>query len=117
MRRVFIKQKDNIQPCPHVPVGCSPFHVKADGTFLFEVEKDYVYTITTDLTAGSKGSIASAPIPPPSAFPLPYSDDFASTKLGQEPAFLADQAGSFEMVPSSAAPHGKVHKRSRLRTP
>eukprot|EP00937_MAST-01D_sp_MAST-1D-sp2_P000442 g442.t1 len=90
MRRVFVRR-----PAPVV--------VGADGALRVAVCVDCLITLTTQLGAGAKGAHAGA-IPPPAPFPLPYADAFGNaTALGQEPRYLADQAGSFEMVRSAGA--------------
>lgn len=53
-----------------------------------------IYTLTTT-TGQQKGS---APIPPASAFPFPYRDDFERYPVPRMPKYLSDQCGSFEVV-------------------
>ncbi|XP_025093998.1 galactocerebrosidase-like isoform X1 [Pomacea canaliculata] len=74
---------------------------------------DEVYTLTT-LSTGQKGQYN--PSPPSQPFPLPYSDNFESYQLSQEPFNLAQQTGSFEIVQSDAL-HGKVVRQMMLQRP
>jgi O-glycosyl hydrolase len=67
----------------------------AHGAFEYTFEPDSLYSLTTT-TGQGKGTA----VPPPGApFPLPYADDFESTKTGHAPKFLSDQDGAFEARP------------------
>ncbi|MBO0931979.1 hypothetical protein [Fibrella aquatilis] len=62
----------------------------------FQADTASIYTITTT-TGQQKGSFANVPADKP--FPLPYQTDFEADSIGQMPRYLADQGGSFEVVP------------------
>jgi galactosylceramidase len=66
-----------------------------NGTVQLSLGLDQVYTLTT-LSTGRKGSYPQSP--PSKPFPLPYSDDFEGYQLYQEPNFLSQQTGSFEVL-------------------
>ncbi|XP_070211576.1 galactocerebrosidase-like isoform X2 [Littorina saxatilis] len=74
---------------------------------------DEVYTFTT-VTTGDKGQY-DAP-PPSKSFPLPYSDNFDSYAISEEPYNLAPQTGSLEAVSSNSA-RGKIARQTVLQTP
>ena len=71
----------------------------ADGTFSLAVPVGAFYTVSTILDGPTKG----AHVPPPSVpqFPLPYNDDFQGYATSQEPRWLSDQIGAFEMHPET----------------
>lgn len=84
-----------------------------NGTATLSLGLDEVYTLTT-LSGGQKGQY---PTPPPSKpFPLPYFDDFESYDPVEEPFYLAQQTGSFEIV-AVGGDHGKVARQMVLQTP
>ena len=62
------------------------------GAIVLRVDPDSLYTLT-NTTGQGKGMAV-----PPAAksFPLPYADDFDSTKVGNSPKYLTDQDGAFE---------------------
>ncbi|CAG5133964.1 unnamed protein product [Candidula unifasciata] len=66
-----------------------------NGSVQLSLGLDQIYTLTT-LSGGVKGSYPPPPDSKP--FPLPYSDDFESSTLFQEPNNLAQQTGSFEVL-------------------
>jgi O-glycosyl hydrolase len=71
--------------------------VPGDGEFTIRLEPNAMYSLTT--TRGQqKGRFARA-IPADHPFPLPYHDDFQSTRIGRAPRYLSDQHGTFEVVP------------------
>ncbi|XP_046548420.1 galactocerebrosidase-like [Haliotis rubra] len=68
-------------------------------------------TLTT-LGHGRKGQY---PTPPPSKpFPLPYTQDFESYRIDEEPYLFAQQIGSFE-VHQAGGSHGQVMRQMTLR--
>ena len=75
-----------------------------DGAFTFSIDTSELYTFST--VNGSKGD--HGPTPPPTPFPLPYSDDFQSYDLHSFARYLTDQAGSYEVVQSNNTAHGQT---------
>ena len=67
----------------------------ANDTFEYTFEPESLYSLTTT-TGQGKGT---ARPPAPSAFPLPYADDFETTSLNHTPKYLSDQDGAFEVHP------------------
>eukprot|EP00916_Digyalum_oweni_P000785 GHVL01001555.1.p1 GENE.GHVL01001555.1~~GHVL01001555.1.p1 ORF type:complete len:477 (-),score=26.76 GHVL01001555.1:847-2277(-) len=74
---------------------------------------DEVYTLTT-VTTGQKGQ--GDLLPPSKPFPLPYTDNFESYAISEEPYNLAPQTGSFEVVAGDAG-HGKVMRQTVVLPP
>jgi Glycosyl hydrolase family 59/Glycosyl hydrolase family 59 central domain/Domain of Unknown Function (DUF1080) len=66
-----------------------------DGVFHYTVDPDSLYTFTTTIGQGR----GSAVPPPAKPFPLPYSDDFETTRIARAPRYLSDQDGAFEVHP------------------
>ncbi len=64
-----------------------------DGTFKYSFEPDSLYSLTTTTGQGRGSAIPS----PARGFPLPYGDDFESTREGGTPKYLSDQDGAFEV--------------------
>ncbi|WP_328462149.1 ricin-type beta-trefoil lectin domain protein [Streptomyces sp. NBC_00448] len=64
------------------------------GAYSLTVQPGYVYTLTT--TTGQGKGTAQGPAAKPQ--PLPYSDDFDGDQVGQQPAYLAQQQGAFEVT-------------------
>lgn len=77
---------------PDVPV--------VNGSYQLTLDPDAVYSVTT--TSGQRKGDATAP--PASAFPASYHDDFESGRRGQQPRYLAQMAGSYELVPCISHP-------------
>ena len=67
----------------------------ANGAFEYTFDPDSLYSLTTT-TGQGKGT---AQPPAPTAFPLPYSDNFEETPLKHTPKYLSDQDGAFEAQP------------------
>ena len=67
--------------------------VTADGTVSVTIGVETMLTLTT--VAGGRKGAPSAPIPPSSAFPLPYTDDFSMYAEDAMARYFADQFGSF----------------------
>ena len=63
-----------------------------------------LYTIST--LRGRKGSHGDPP--PRGSLPFPYADNFDSYALSSQAKYLADQAGSFEVVQASDPSRGRV---------
>ena len=76
------------------------------GTFSLPVAIGQIYTVTTLLSAGRKGSFA--PSPPPAAFPRSYADNFDDCALGAEAKYVTDFNGVMECVDSGDAARGVV---------
>ncbi|MEW1860309.1 ricin-type beta-trefoil lectin domain protein [Streptomyces sp. NPDC088194] len=64
------------------------------GAYSLTVQPGYVYTLTT--TTGQGKGTAQGPAAKPQ--PLPYSDGFDGDQAGQQPAYLAQQQGAFEVT-------------------
>src|ERR1700728_3701743 len=65
------------------------------GSYSLTVQPGYIYTLTTT-TGQGKGTAAS---PAQSTLSLPYSDSFDSDTAGQQPPYLSQQQGAFEVEP------------------
>jgi Glycosyl hydrolase family 59/Ricin-type beta-trefoil lectin domain len=78
----------------------------SNGSYSLTVQPGYVYTLTTT-TGQGKGTAAS---PAQGTLPLPYSDNFDSATLGQQPRYLSQMQGAFEVEPCavSAAINGST---------
>ncbi len=66
----------------------------SNGGFSYTFEPGSLYSLTTT-TGQGKGTAAT---PAAAPFPLPYHEDFESTRPGNTPRFLADQDGAFEIA-------------------
>ncbi len=73
------------------------------GSFSLTVQPGYVYSLTTT-TGQGKGTGAS---PAQGTLALPYSDSFDSDTAGQQPRYLAQQQGAFEVEPCAAGRSGQ----------
>jgi len=73
-----------------------------DGAYSLTVQPGYVYTLTTT-TGQGKGAAAS---PAQSTLPLPYSDTFAGDTVGQQPRYLSQMQGAFEVEPCAGGRSG-----------
>jgi hypothetical protein len=80
---------------PDIPVS--------GGAYQITLEPDAVYTVTT--TTGQRKGDAAGPATAP--FPHTYRDDFESGRRGQQPRYLAQMAGSFELVPCKGGRRGQ----------
>ncbi len=74
----------------------------SDGSYSLTVEPGYVYTITT--TTGQGAGTASGPAQ--TGFALPYSDSFSSDTVGQQPKYLSQMQGAFEVEPCASGLSG-----------
>ncbi len=63
------------------------------GSYSLTVRPGYIYTLTTT-TGQRKGRVAS---PARRSLPLPYADNFNRETVGQQPRYLAQQQGAFEV--------------------
>ncbi len=66
------------------------------GVFSITIPAQSVYSLTT--TTGQQKGIPTCGIPADTAFSLPYTDDFSTYSVGQQPKYFYDQAGAFEVV-------------------
>jgi hypothetical protein len=73
------------------------------GGYSLTVQPGYVYTVTT--TTGQGRGTATGPAQTP--LPLPYSDSFDSDATGQQPRYLAQQQGAFEVTGCAAGRSGR----------
>jgi hypothetical protein len=72
---------------PDIPV--------VNGSFEITLQPDAIYSVTTT-TGQHKGDAGSPPASTP--FPRSYRDDFESGQLEQQPRYLAQQGGSYELT-------------------
>jgi hypothetical protein len=75
----------------------------SNGSFSLTAQPGFVYSLTTT-TGQGKGTATS---PAQGSLPLPYSDNFDSDALGQQPRYLAQQQGAFEVVPCAGGRSGQ----------
>ncbi len=73
------------------------------GSFSLTVQPGFVYSLTTT-TGQGKGTGAS---PAQGTLALPYSDNFDSGTAGQQPRYLAQQQGAFEVEPCAGGHSGQ----------
>jgi hypothetical protein len=73
-----------------------------NGSYSLTVQPGYVYTLTTTSGQG-KGTATS---PAQTTLPLPYSDTFASDTVGQQPPYLSQMQGAFEVEPCAGGRSG-----------
>ncbi len=73
------------------------------GSFSLTLQPGYVYSLTTT-TGQGKGTAAS---PAQGTLALPYSDSFGSDTAGQQPRYLAQQQGAFEVEPCAGGRSGQ----------
>src|SRR5215472_108145 len=73
------------------------------GSFSLTLQPGYVYSLTTT-TGQGKGTAAS---PAQGTLALPYSDNFDADTAGQQPRYLAQQQGAFEVGPCAGGRAGQ----------
>jgi Glycosyl hydrolase family 59/Ricin-type beta-trefoil lectin domain/Galactocerebrosidase, C-terminal lectin domain len=73
-----------------------------DGAYPLTVQPGYIYTLTTT-TGQGKGTATG---PAQAALPLPYSDTFAGDTVGQQPRYLSQMQGAFEIEPCAGGRSG-----------
>ena len=73
------------------------------GSFSLTLQPGQVYSLTTT-TGQGKGTAAS---PAPGTLALPYSDNFDGDTAGQQPRYLAQQQGAFEVGPCAGGRSGQ----------
>jgi O-glycosyl hydrolase len=74
-----------------------------NGSYSLTVQPGYIYTLTTT-TGQGKGTAAS---PAPATLALPYADNFDSDAADQQPRYLSQQQGAFEVEPCAAGRAGQ----------
>ena len=77
------------------------------------MQPGYVYTLTTT-TGQGKGTAAS---PAQATLPLPYSDTFASDTVGQQPRYLSQMQGAFEVEPCAGGRTGQCLQQQAATEP
>jgi Glycosyl hydrolase family 59/Ricin-type beta-trefoil lectin domain/Galactocerebrosidase, C-terminal lectin domain len=80
-----------------------PSITPANGSYSLTVQPGYVYTLTTT-TGQGKGTAAS---PAQGTLALPYSDSFDSDTIDQQPRYLSQQQGAFEVEPCAGGRSGR----------
>ena len=74
-----------------------------NGSFSLTLQPGYVYSLTTT-TGQGKGTAAS---PAQGSLALPYSDNFDSDTAGQQPPYLSQVQGAFEVGPCAGGRTGQ----------
>jgi hypothetical protein len=74
-----------------------------NGSYSLTVQPGYIYTLTTT-TGQGKGTAAS---PAQSTLGLPYTDNFDGDTAGQQPRYLSQQQGAFEVGPCAGGRSGQ----------
>ncbi|MGW6917998.1 ricin-type beta-trefoil lectin domain protein [Kitasatospora sp. NPDC054939] len=77
--------------------------VPVNGSYTLKVKPGHVYTLTTTTGQGK----ATTVVPMPATVPLPYSDNFDSTVLDQQPRYLSQQQGAYEATPCAGGRTGR----------
>jgi Glycosyl hydrolase family 59/Ricin-type beta-trefoil lectin domain/Galactocerebrosidase, C-terminal lectin domain len=75
----------------------------SNGSYSLTVQPGYIYTLTTT-TGQGRGTAAS---PAQSTLSLPYSDSFDGDTVGQQPRYLSQQQGAFEVEPCAGGRSGQ----------
>ncbi|TDT97799.1 O-glycosyl hydrolase [Streptomyces sp. 846.5] len=83
------------------------------GSYSLTVQPGYIYTLTTT-TGQGKGTAAS---PAQSALTLPYSDTFDGGTTDQQPRYLSQQQGAFEVEPCAGGRSGSCVAQQALVKP
>jgi len=79
------------------------------GSITLRVRVGDVFTLTTlDSSFGLKGNHTPSS---PSAFPVPYLEDFESSALYSPPKYFYDQMGAWEIQQSTTASKGKIMRQ------
>ncbi len=84
-----------------------------NGSYSLTVQPGFVYTLTTT-TGQGKGTAAG---PAQKTLPLPYSDTFASDTVGQQPLYLSQMQGAFEVEPCAAGRSGNCLQQQAATQP
>jgi hypothetical protein len=75
----------------------------ASGSYSLTVQPGYIYTLTT--TTGQGAGTAASPVQ--GTLALPYSDNFGSDTVGQQPPYLSQMQGAFEVEPCTGGQSGQ----------
>ena len=84
-----------------------------NGSFSLTLQPGYVYTLTTT-TGQGKGTAAS---PAQGSLALPYSDNFDGDTVGQQPRYLSQIQGAFEVEPCAGGRSGQCVQQQAPVTP
>ena len=90
-----------------------PSITPVNGSYSLTVQPGYVYSLTTTSGQG-KGTAVG---PAASALALPYSDTFDSDTTDQQPRYLSQQQGAFEVEPCSGGRSGKCLQQQAAQQP
>jgi hypothetical protein len=74
-----------------------------NGSFSLTLQPGYIYSLTTT-TGQGKGTATS---PGQGSLSLPYTDNFDSDTLGQQPPYLSQMQGAFEVEPCAGGRSGQ----------
>jgi hypothetical protein len=85
----------------------------SNGSYSLTVQPGYVYTLTTT-TGQGKGTAAS---PGQGTLSLPYSDSFDSDTVGQQPRYLSQMQGAFEVGPCAGGRSGRCVQQQAATKP
>jgi hypothetical protein len=83
----------------------------SNGSYSLTVQPGYVYTLTTT-TGQGKGTAAS---PGQTTLTLPYSDSFDGDTVGQQPRYLSQMQGAFEVEPCAGRSGQCVQQQSAVK--
>ncbi|MGH3171343.1 MAG: LamG-like jellyroll fold domain-containing protein, partial [Trebonia sp.] len=84
-----------------------------NGQYSLTVQPGYIYTLTTT-TGQAKGTATS---PAQTGLPLPYSDSFSGDIAGQQPRYLSQMQGAFEVEPCAGGRSGNCLQQQAATEP
>ncbi|MFC1411611.1 ricin-type beta-trefoil lectin domain protein [Streptacidiphilus sp. N1-12] len=90
-----------------------PTVTPSGGAYTLTVQPGYVYTLTTT-TGQGKGTAAG---PAQSSLALPYADTLDSDAVDQQPRYLSQQQGAFEVEPCAGGRSGRCVSQQALVQP
>ena len=85
----------------------------ANGSYSLTVQPGSIYTLTTT-TGQSKGAAAG---PAQTTLGLPYSDTFSGDTVGQQPRYLSQMQGAFEVEPCTGGRSGNCLQQQAATQP
>ena len=85
----------------------------ANGSYSLTVQPGFIYTLTTT-TGQGKGTAAG---PAQATLGLPYSDTFAGDTVGQQPRYLSQMQGAFEVEPCTGGRSGNCLQQQAATQP